>query len=312
MSKAGIKYRIKQKIKYHFSSDEIEKRIAEINRYEEIISIDKDSFSIKGDSNKFNISKHAFLLQNFNIFQILSEQENIHFKVSDEIIYCLIDELKIAIYNAEEIFIIKEIWLDGCYNLNGLQLKNCVIMDVGMNVGMASLFFSTKEFVKKIYAYEPFKPTFEIAKLNIGLNKNLQNIIEFYNFGMSSKNEEIEVEYSSDHRGRTGIWGTDLVLDQIESSKKEKLELRDFNRELERIIEENPNSPLVLKIDCEGSEYDIFQSLNEDLLKPVKCILMEWHLKGPDEIVEKLKSNGFSLLSFNSRSKKVGMIYAFK
>ncbi|QNL22364.1 FkbM family methyltransferase [Hyphobacterium sp. CCMP332] len=312
MSKSGIKYRIKQKLKYHFSSDEIEKRIADINRYEEIILLDKETFSIKGDSNKFDINKHAFLLQNINIFQKLSEQDNIKILVSEGHIYCLIDELKIDVYTAEEIFIIKEIWIDGTYNLDSLQLNECVVMDVGMNVGMASLFFSTKEFVRKIYAYEPFKPTFEIAKLNIGLNKNLQNKIEFYNYGMSSKNEEIEVEYSSDHRGRTGIWGTDLVLDQIESSKKEKLELRDFNTELERIIEENPDSPLVLKIDCEGSEYDIFRSLNEALLKPVKCILMEWHKRGPDEIVKKLKSNGFSLLSFNSKSKKVGMIYAFK
>ncbi len=312
MNKPGIKYRLKQKIKYHFSSDEIEKRIAEINRYEEIISADKESFSIKGNPNKFQLHAHAFLLQNFNIFQTLSEQENVHFTVDEGQILCRIDDLKFAVYTAEEIFIIKEIWLDGSYNLDSLQLQDCIVMDVGMNVGMASLFFSSKEFVKKIYAYEPFKPTYEIAKLNIAYNKDFRNKIESHNFGMSSKNEEIEVEYSPDHRGRTGIWGTELVLDKIDATEKEKLELRDFNTELDRIIKENPNSPLVLKIDCEGSEYDIFESLNETLLKPVSCILLEWHKKGPKEIAEKLKSNGFSLLSFNPQSKKVGMIYAFK
>ncbi len=312
MYKSGLPYRIQQKLIYHFSNDPVQKSIAELNRYEKVITVKNDTFSVKGSSLIFNLKKHYFVIQNLEIFLNLLLNEQIEFEIIEDQLTCHINNLAFSISTAEEIYIINEIWIEGSYNIELNSTKKYVVMDVGMNVGLATLFFCSKDFIKKVYSYEPFKPTFEIAEKNIDQNPNTKAKIQTHNYGLSSKNEELEVNYSLDNRGRTGIWGTELILDKIDKEQKEKIVLKNFNDELSRVIQENPEIEIILKIDCEGSEYGIFETLKEDLLNHVKCILLEWHKKGPNLITQKLRKNDFSIISFNSNSNKVGMLYAFK
>jgi FkbM family methyltransferase len=62
---------------------------------------------------------------------------------------------------------------------------------------------------------------------------------------------------------------------------------------LEDIIEENGIDKIhLLKMDCEGCEYEIFRSINANVLQKINELIMEFHGSAVP-IVEKLRKNGF-------------------
>ncbi len=312
MSLKFIIYRVCQKFHYHFASDEFKKKAAEINSHEKIITIKRNSFFIKDCPLIFNKVKHEFILNGIRKFSLLLRQPDISFEIRNDRLICHIKGIKLSVYTAEELFIINEIWVDGCYNIKLKTPKPLIVIDVGMNVSYASLFFASQAAVHKVYSFEPFKPTFRVGLVNISYNSNISSKIKPHNFGLSSRKMTIKVDYSPEHRGRTGIWGTELILDKIKQKNIEKLTLEPFNSTIKSIIAKHLDCEFIWKIDCEGSEYDIFERIDKNLLKHVRAILMEWHKKGPTLLIQKLEENGFTTLSFNPTSTKVGMIYAFR
>ena len=70
---------------------------------------------------------------------------------------------------------------------------------------------------------------------------------------------------------------------------------------------------ILLKIDCEGEEYAIFDLLKESkYLNNVVVGIIEWHEKGATSIEKVLINNQFKLRLENHVSENSGMIYAFK
>lgn len=68
----------------------------------------------------------------------------------------------------------------------------------------------------------------------------------------------------------------------------------------------------VLKMDCEGEEYNIFDTLKKnDIIGKFDIIMLEWHYKGSEMLEEVLKERGFSYFKF-IRDKDTGLIYAIK
>ena len=63
---------------------------------------------------------------------------------------------------------------------------NSVILDIGANVGNHSLYWAKVRNAHKIYAFEPFKETFEILEKNVELN-DLDGVIRTYNYGLSNE-----------------------------------------------------------------------------------------------------------------------------
>jgi hypothetical protein len=79
------------------------------------------------------------------------------------------------------------------------------------------------------------------------------------------------------------------------------------------VLNNNQTNTLYLKIDCEGSEFEIFNSFGNYLPKQIKGVLMEWHFKEPLDIIDLLLKNSFKLVKFNLNTKSLtGLIYAFR
>ena len=93
---------------------------------------------------------------------------------------------------------------------------------------------------------------------------------------------------------------------------KIKIQLRNIVEIFDPILNTNKNILKLLKMDCEGAEYEIIEALDESkLLKSFDFLLIEWHDSG-SEIIEKiLLKNNFKLIS-RGLSGISGMIYAFK
>ncbi len=98
-----------------------------------------------------------------------------------------------------------------------------------------------------------------------------------------------------------------------QSLPKEEISLKPISEELSSIISQHPDMDIIAKIDCEGSEYEIFDSLAaKGQLNQIKIIMMEWHRKGPDELADYLRQAGFAIFSRLPRSSNIGAIYAVR
>ncbi|MFM7278047.1 MAG: FkbM family methyltransferase, partial [Microcystis aeruginosa] len=206
-----------------------------------------------------------------------------------------------------------EIFLLGVYNF--LYDQPCVAIDIGMNTGFASLFFANRANVKAVYSYEPFKATYDQALRNFALNSNLAEKIKAFDYGVGARDEVIQVEYDYNVKGSVGIYGIDNQLKPFASKETATADLilKPFTDVFKGITSDYPDSDIVAKIDCEGSEYEILDSLAATgQLGQIKIIMMEWHKKGPDALVKHLQDFGFIIFSLMPRSKSVGTLYAIK
>ena len=217
-----------------------------------------------------------------------------------------IDGIKILQRFHTDYDFVPEVFYYNTYNID-LGDEDCVVIDVGMNIGIASLFFASKSSVKKVYGYEPFPDTFDQAIANFGLNEVIisQKIIP-HNIGLSNKDEELDIAISADESGYRDIFSP------ASNDNSVHIVCKDAGTIVNEIASDNKGYKIILKVDTEGSEYDIFDSLKRnDSFKRIDSILMEYH-KGSDVLVKQLKEEGFKLLMPGAVGSDIGMLYAFR
>ena len=208
------------------------------------------------------------------------------------------------------LYLIKEVFVKSEYNLN--IREESILIDIGMNRGAASLLFATNENIKKIYAYEPFKPTFELAKRNLELNPQLSKKINAFNVGLGKTEITLELPYMSTATG--GMSTTHNICEGEKNTKKETVFIKDAAKEIAPILEENKNIYVIVKCDCEGAEFEIFERLNEEkIIGKINVVLMEFHFEKPDRLIHILTENGFAAqLKIGSRKSRTGYIFAIR
>ncbi len=210
----------------------------------------------------------------------------------------------------EAMAITEEAFLNKEYALNFGH--DTVLIDIGLNRGIASLFFATYPNIKKIYSFEPFKPTFELAKRNLELNPQLSEKIKAFNYGLGKAEATLELPYLST---RTSSMSTTHVVCKGEKNiKKETVVIKDAAKEIASILEKNKDKYIIVKCDCEGAEFEIFERLNEEkLIESIDVIFMEYHFSNPEGLVNMLAENGFAVRT-KVLSKKMsgGYIYAVR
>ena len=218
--------------------------------------------------------------------------------------------LEIYVETVEEIFIIDEVFVKMSYNF--ISLDKIILIDVGANVGISSLFFSKQDNVVKIYAFEPIDDTFNQGRDNFKRNHTVSKVIKFLNIGLAYNDREDVFMFNPNFKGNTGLRGELSPNFEKDLVTEKKVVLKDASVEIKKIIDANPNMKIVLKMDCEGAEYEIFDNINQSgIINDIDYLLIEWHDKGAKDLENILQQNGFSFFSQNS-SNNAGMIYAFK
>ncbi|MFV5692450.1 FkbM family methyltransferase [Flavobacterium sp. LT1R49] len=220
------------------------------------------------------------------------------------------NDLKLYIESPEEFFIVKEVFIEKDYNL--LSNESFVVFDIGMNIGISSLFFALNKNVVKIYSFEPVVITYTQALYNLELNQAYSNKIEAFNFGLGGSTRVEKVLYNSQAKGNCGIrLDSSLVIDR-NNAKEIEIDIKNISDILPDLIGKHSKQKMVLKIDCEGAEYEILQKLNDtNLLVAIDVLLIEWHDKGSTILEDILIKNNFRVIS-RYLTPITGMIYAFK
>jgi FkbM family methyltransferase len=234
------------------------------------------------------------------------------FWVSNDQLFAEVEGVKAVIETEEELLILQELFLDRTYGWN--LHPGTIVLDIGMNVAIASLFFVRHKDVISL-GFEPFGPTFEQARRNLALNPYADGKIEIKNIGLSNVNKTDEWNYSPTNRGSCGVFGIGPEA-ASDTSPKLSVELREASTIVEDVKQRFVDRPLIAKIDCEGSEYGIIENLAQtNLLKCFNGFMIEWHRRGnrtPSELVSKLVDSGFEVICQPHPERSRGMIYAFR
>lgn len=244
-------------------------------------------------------------------------------KEAERRIDCHIDNINLTggIYNESGLGFIREIFEEGVYNLHIATKKDIVVIDIGMNIGVAALFFAAKQNVKKVYGFEPFLPTYQKALDNFRVNSDeIQKKISSFQFALGNHEETKYCGYSEKVSSSLSVLGeSEKIKEELNNSQKERIAIKDAGKILQPILNSHRNDYVVLKIDCEGSEYDIFESIDRyRLLDEVDAVLMEWHEllegdAGKHKQLERMMTDyHFSYVINGPVGAEIGMLYALK
>ena len=162
----------------------------------------------------------------------------------------------------------------GTYDFSDIHFKEGdVVIDVGGNIGMISIFLAKKFPFLKIYAFEPVKENFENFKRNMKLNGISEDSIIVYNLAVTKDGRDVEMSVNAGNSGASSIseWQLvpekkSLVLENVPSCT-----LKDI------FIQNNITSCKLLKMDCEGSEYEILYNTDEEFLRRCENLRAEFH-----------------------------------
>lgn len=210
-----------------------------------------------------------------------------------------------------------------CYKYHINSDKKEIVFDVGMNIADSTIYFSKMPKVKIVYGFEPFEKTYHSAIKNIELN-NTKNSVKVFKFGLSGSELTKHLNYGDNMScGQSTIdsineenicqyekWG----LIKKEELISDDVILRKSSTVLAELIDQNPDSNYILKLDCEGEEYSIFEDITESgIINKFSLILLEWHYRGAERLTDLLEKNGFSFVSCQKElSPALGLIYAWK
>ena len=172
--------------------------------------------------------------------------------------------------------------------------RDACVIDIGMNIGLASLLFASRCEVRAVWSFEPFRNTYDRALANLALNPVLAAKITAANCGLSDHDRagSILVAAQSD----SGAMST------VDSQRGDPVHvvLKDAATTLRPIIDRAHGQGLdvIVKCDCEGSEFAIFRSLAAaGLLGRITAFMVEWHAmfddKTQDDLIAPLRDNGF-------------------
>jgi FkbM family methyltransferase len=234
------------------------------------------------------------------------------FGMEDGHLMTTVDGIKFRIDHDGSLFILDEIFAERLYDLR--VNEDLVAVDVGMNVGIASLFFASLQHVKAVYGYEPLPETLLQAKNNFTLNPELSSKITPVLSGISNYCGKISVPATV---SGSAVFSTDLAFIEahgMNSGNTVEVDIIHIQKVFDEISKAYPGFRILLKLDCEGEEYKIMEYLSDKgMMGKISVVALEWHVKGFEPLCEILSQNGFAVFNLGRKEidPPVGMIYAF-
>lgn len=212
------------------------------------------------------------------------------------------DGLNITIrQNLFDARIIREIFLDKSYIRHFALPPNPIIVDIGGYIGDFSIYSVKYLKAAHVIVYEPTAENFKILKLNIEDN-GYSDRITAVNKAVSDTDEvRLNVQlHESEEVHVSAYW--------YEGAEKRRIP----SVTLSGLFEAHQlDSVDLLKVDCEGCEYNIFPAVPDHIYDRIKNIVFEYHRIEKFEVklnhvLKRLKSVGYKL------RKDKNLVYAYR
>lgn len=248
---------------------------------------------------KYNITENFELLFNAKVYvkSLDKTYNNFALKAHKEGFLVSFLDFNIYVESIEEFLILNEVFVTKDYNF--ISNHKVIVIDIGANVGISSLYFSTLDCVDKIYAFEPIVDTFKQAEYNLELNKTNHKVEVIKNIGLGKNDRTETVLFNKHSKGNVGFRGVlSPTYANNQNNETRALKIIETSKEIQSIIDNADGQKIMIKMDCEGAEYEIFENLSESkLLDKIDILIIEWHDKGAKTIEDTLLKFGFIIFS---------------
>jgi len=200
-----------------------------------------------------------------------------------------------------------EIFVGEIYNHKFCNIQpGDIVFDIGANIGLFSLYAYYRG-CKCSYAFEPIPRLYETIKENLGHISS----ITINNLAVSNKTETANFYVPKDEPIGASLYDTHKKY------KKEQDIIQCHKKSFNDFCQENNIEKIdYLKLDCEGEEYNIINSIPDNFFKNIRKIAIEFHdNKGQlTDIIDKFERCGFEYEFRGSTSvdSEIGMLYAWK
>jgi len=160
-----------------------------------------------------------------------------------------------------------------------VDVRGRTVLDIGGSIGDSAIYFSLNG-AKSIISLEPYPFTYKIAKHNIESN-NLERKVLFLNEACRAKAGQIMIDPDFQNTDRSS-------LEHFKKGKKINITT------VAELVKKYHINDAVLKIDCEGYEYEIIYGASRELLRKFKYMVLEYHY-GFRGLEKKLRASGFTV-----------------
>lgn len=187
--------------------------------------------------------------------------------------------------------IVNSVAIQDEYQLEQLGLQNATIIDLGGQNGYFSVFAS--KYAKEIFTFEPIPENYNNILKNVQLN-HLEHIVKPVNLAVSDKEEKIKIYLSNNTGGHSIYYGASGQFHEISTTT------------LPNIFDDNHIEHChLLKMDIEGSEYNILYSLPDEYFSKIDHIRMEVHEIDKEQnnhrcLINYLKQKNYDIIFFEN------------
>lgn len=181
-------------------------------------------------------------------------------------------------------YVIEDLFEKDEYGFNSLNFSpGDVVVDIGANVGVVSIYLAKKYPDIQVYSFEAHPVNYENLLQNIKLN-NVSNVKPFNLAVSSSDDQYVSITLAPSNSGSSSLFIVD---------PKDPLTATIQTISLDSIIRNNSIAKInFLKLDCEGSEFDILENselIHEILIENISAEIhtyMKSKNKNVDNLVE--------------------------
>jgi FkbM family methyltransferase len=213
-------------------------------------------------------------------------------------------KIKLRVKDSTDFMAFTHVWLFREYDKPAFKIHNeDTIIDIGAHIGLFALFAS--QFCKKgrIFCFEPVKENYDLLVTNLQINK-ITNVKSF-NIAVSQKIGEVKIFLNEEDESGHSMFGSGKKSIQIESTS------------LKNIIDTNSLEKCdFIKMDCEGVEYEIIDSLPTDYFVKIKKMCIEYHFADEKPYLKQNMIKKLTELSYSTSDipilKDIGFLYAVK
>jgi FkbM family methyltransferase len=202
-------------------------------------------------------------------------------------------------------YVLNEIFYLKTYNNDFVSVEaGDVVFDIGFNYGLFTI-DALKRNPSKVIAFEP-NPTL----VNLWNNNNNISNVQLNKFAVGA-NSGVAKFYENDFAAKSSMYDN---INVAEMNNSYDVNVIGFN---EYILNNGIDKIDYLKVDCEGAEYEIFESIDMDFLtNKVNKIALEFHHNIHNEkvirLISKLKECNFEIRKVYNDGDSTGMLYAHK
>ena len=235
-------------------------------------------------------SKLQVFLNSRKIFKNWYIYPKVYYKLINDkfVIFKTKTGLRIKIrVRSTDLMALTNVWMINEYDVEDFEINtNDTVIDIGAHIGLFSLLVSQLCKTGKILSFEPVSENFDLLVSNLKLNR-IENILPF-NMAVSKNSGRLDLFLNNDQSAHS-----------IFSKSSESINVESTS--LQKIFEEHKiSSCKILKLDCEGAEYEIIDSLPSEYLDKIQNIVIEYHLADtkPElvkSLILKIKNAGFKI-----------------